>query len=87
MKYIYVVVATLMLILMGYSKYISDELNDERVNKKVGKLEGSIYTKTVENNLTSISSEAIGRLKQIEKDSKNEKKPPDTIGTHTYTFE
>jgi len=84
MKYIYVVAATLIIMLIGYTKYISNELDNEEV--KVRGLKDVVVAKTIENNLTSIASEAIGKLKQIKEDAKNEKTLPTTVGTHTHIF-
>ena len=84
MKYLYIVILFVLLGLFGYLKLLTHDLNSK--TKKVGELSVALETSSTETNLTSISSLAIGELKQIKKEEQNEKKPPSTIGSHSYTF-
>jgi len=58
----------------------------ELKDKQVTTLKKEVKTSKIDTNLTSISFKAIGELKQLNKEEKNEKKPLGTIGTHNFIF-
>ena len=84
MNYLYLAITMIIVGFIGYFKTLTIDL--ENKNKENKELKIDIEATKLEVNLTSISSKAIGKIKQIEKGVKNEKKPLDTVGTHYYTF-